>query len=209
MSPQKRLKRDRSFGFTVSFILHVGLILISGVVFAKPIQYAVESGLGGIEVSLTAAPAEIMAPQPVMAQPVELPSAPDPDAIQEPQALPEEKPRPQEAQADGDGKDHTNFHSIAGAITEIKPDYLKNPAPRYPAEARQKGWEGVVVLRVSVDKNGRATVVEKESSSGFEVLDASAIKAVKAWRFRAAKVGTLSIESTVRVPIRFALENTK
>jgi protein TonB len=107
------------------------------------------------------------------------------------------------------GKSETTFSSAGGAITEAKPNYLRNPAPSYPYEAREKGWEGVVILRVSVDKRGYPKKIEKEQSSGYEVLDLSALKAIKSWRFRPAQLGSLPVESTVLVPVRFQIEKPK
>jgi protein TonB len=227
MSPQKRYKRDRSIGFVTSCIAHVTVILIGGIVFAKPIEYAVEAGGGGIEVSLTAAPAPmpLMRPEVLTPKPEEAvkKTEPEPDAMRVPEEAPQEKPieKPIEQpkalataadspfKGDGSsaepGKDATTFYSRSGAVTEAKPDYLKNPAPAYPSEARRNGWQGLVVLRVGVGADGRAMQIEVEQSSGFDILDESAQKTVKKWRFRPAKIGAMAVESQVRVPIRFEL----
>lgn len=92
-----------------------------------------------------------------------------------------------------------------GAIREAKPDYLKNPAPVYPHLARERGWEGVVMLKVLVEKNGKPSQVLVEKSSGYKILDQAALKSVRNWEFLPARLGHLSFSSWVRVPVRFVL----
>lgn len=232
MNTHMTLRNNKSIGFVTAFLLHGALFAFSGLVFVKPVEYAVELGDGGIEVNLTAAPAEPVStsevaqelPKPVQQETV----SKDPDNIPLPQydieeqkllqKMQEEKKQIQTAvdptyKGDGSspipGKDATTFYSSGGAVTEAKPNYLRNPAPPYPLEAREKGWQGVVILRVLVDKTGYTIKVDKEKSSGYDILDESALKTVKSWRFRPAQLGALPVESLVRIPIRFELENLR
>jgi protein TonB len=94
-------------------------------------------------------------------------------------------------------------HHTAGANT--RPDYLDNPAPTYPALARRLGQEGTVLLRVDVDAKGKPTRVTVQKSSGFSLLDTTAIQAVKRWKFKPAQVAFFTVGSTVDVPITFRL----
>ncbi len=56
--------------------------------------------------------------------------------------------------------------------------------PEYPEKARALGWEGDVTLLFSIDKKGRAQEVLVSISSGYEILDETAINTVKrGWRF--------------------------
>jgi protein TonB len=82
-----------------------------------------------------------------------------------------------------------------------------NPAPRYPEMARERGWEGLVVLAVNVAADGRAESVSVSRSSGHRVLDQAALEAVRAWRFEPARRGGLPIAGNALVPIRFRLED--
>ncbi len=50
----------------------------------------------------------------------------------------------------------------------------------YPALARQRGWQGEVVLRLDIHANGRLDNVAIASSSGHRVLDRSALDALRA-----------------------------
>ncbi|MER3447592.1 MAG: hypothetical protein C4291_12500 [Candidatus Dadabacteria bacterium] len=85
------------------------------------------------------------------------------------------------------------------------PDYKINPKPNYPMIARRSGYEGVVLLRVFVLENGRVGKIELEKSSGYGILDKSAIDAVKDWVFIPGKRNGVPISSWVTVPIRFEL----
>ena len=90
-------------------------------------------------------------------------------------------------------------------ILFAQPRYAENPKPLYPQEARKKGYEGEVLLRVEVLSNGRVREIEVRRSSGHEVLDRSAIAAVKQWRFVPAKKGETPIPVWVNIPITFQL----
>ena len=95
-----------------------------------------------------------------------------------------------------------------GAVAQVKkasPLYSYNPSPRYPRSARQRGWQGVVELLVMVDKHGRVVTVDIHKSSGFKLLDRSAVKTVKNWRFSPAKSGNKPVDSEVVVPVKFNL----
>ncbi|MGZ3569648.1 MAG: energy transducer TonB, partial [Thermodesulfobacteriota bacterium] len=86
------------------------------------------------------------------------------------------------------------------------PRYTENPKPTYPQEAREKGHQGEVVLRVEVLINGQVGQIEIKKSSGYELLDHSALATVKQWRFIPAKKGEVSIPLWVNIPIKFQLQ---
>lgn len=95
---------------------------------------------------------------------------------------------------------------VKGAdYAEAKPDYLKNPAPVYPEYAREHGWEGIVILNVLVNKQGSPEQVLIEKSSGYKLLDQSAVKTVQKWKFLPTRVAQLSFDSWVKIPVRFLL----
>lgn len=80
-----------------------------------------------------------------------------------------------------------------------------NPAPDYPFRARQRGWEGRVVLRVEVDRDGRPVRIMVAESSGHGVLDQAAHRTIATWVFRPATSGGRSVASETLVPIVFRL----
>lgn len=98
----------------------------------------------------------------------------------------------------------------APAVTHVpvnyNADYLRNPAPAYPALARRLGHAGKVLLHVFVDGNGRPQKVEIKKSSGHPRLDQSALDAVRRWRFVPARESDRAIASWVTIPIIFKLQ---
>lgn len=90
-------------------------------------------------------------------------------------------------------------------ILFAQPRYAENPKPFYPREAKKKGYEGEVLLRVEVLSNGRVGEIEVKRSSGHEVLDRSAMTAVKQWKFIPARKGETPVPAWVHIPIAFQL----
>ncbi|MFZ5482591.1 MAG: energy transducer TonB, partial [Pseudomonadota bacterium] len=84
--------------------------------------------------------------------------------------------------------------------------YLDNPQPAYPVMSRKLREQGLVRLRVRVDREGRPETVNLLASSGFARLDEAATRAVQTWRFEPARQGGHPLAAWVEVPIRFNLE---
>lgn len=89
---------------------------------------------------------------------------------------------------------------------DSRPYLLENPKPVYPAAARRRGMQGVVLLGVAVSKEGYVDKIDILQTSGFKVLDRSAVKSVKSWRFIPARMGEKNISSQMEIPIRFILK---
>ena len=83
------------------------------------------------------------------------------------------------------------------------PDLSGNALPRYPEQARRLGWEGRVLLRISIDQQGSVTQVQVEESSGYSLLDAAAVTSVRTWRVRPAQRGGRPVAGSWLLPIRF------
>ena len=206
--------------------LHAAALLGGGLLFVQKAEFGMELGKNSIEVNLVAAPAEpepLVAPQENIPNPEDVPNPeppkPDDMLIPEPVKLPPvpavnrtvAKPEdPTQERGDGSsavpGKDKTTVSSSGGVEREAKPNYLKNPPPRYPQESRRLHQEGRVMLRVAVTAQGRAERVTLEKSSGYALLDDSAIQAVRGWVFHPARIGSMAVASSVDVPVRFKLE---
>lgn len=80
-----------------------------------------------------------------------------------------------------------------------------NPAPDYPIRARQRGWEGRVVLRVAVDDRGQPVAIDIATSSGHRVLDDAAHRTVARWVFQPATRGGQQVAGEAIVPVVFRL----
>ncbi|HEX7115311.1 MAG TPA: energy transducer TonB [Steroidobacter sp.] len=91
-------------------------------------------------------------------------------------------------------------------ITSV--EYVREPAPRYPPQSRRLREEGLVVLEVLIDEQGRAKRIQIETSSGYRRLDEAALEAVRAALFRPYTVAGEPRQALVRVPIEFALNRS-
>jgi protein TonB len=85
------------------------------------------------------------------------------------------------------------------------PRYAQNPKPVYPQEAREKGYQGKVLLQVEVLPSGQVGQIAVKKTSGCEALDQSALAAVKEWRFIPARRGEVAVPVWVIIPIKFQL----
>lgn len=58
-----------------------------------------------------------------------------------------------------------------------------NAPPDYPPAARRRGQQGVVTVVFACDEDGRVVRAAIARGSGFALLDAAALAAVRGWRF--------------------------
>lgn len=91
-------------------------------------------------------------------------------------------------------------------INSARPLYKQNDSPRYPLRARRMGYEGLVMLKVLVDENGRVNDLEVLQSSGYAILDKAALSSVRKWMFVPGTEGGKKKKMWVKIPIRFELE---
>lgn len=81
----------------------------------------------------------------------------------------------------------------------------KNPRPVYPSEAFFAGVQGEVILEVEVFADGSPGTIRLLRSSGSELLDNSAISAVRKWEFSPAIENGVTVTQFVEIPIHFRL----
>ena len=87
------------------------------------------------------------------------------------------------------------------------PELTGKVAPVYPKLALNNEWEGVVVLEVFVDRNGKARRIRIIKSSGHSVLDRSFVHTVKQfYRFNPRRVSGKNKDAIVRLSHTFSLE---
>ncbi|KUG22790.1 ferric siderophore transport system, periplasmic binding protein tonb [hydrocarbon metagenome] len=87
------------------------------------------------------------------------------------------------------------------------PLYKKNTPPVYPAIARIRGYEGIVLLSAEVLPDGRVGNMKIRKSSGYAILDRSAMEAVRPWKFEPAKKSGNPFTVWVDLPIKFILHS--
>jgi protein TonB len=87
-------------------------------------------------------------------------------------------------------------------ITDVA--YIEPPAPKYPAESKRTGEEGLVILRVLIDEAGRAAQIEVERSSGYARLDAAARAAVERALFKPYVENGVPRVAMAKIPIEFS-----
>ncbi len=87
------------------------------------------------------------------------------------------------------------------------PLYKENAPPAYPEMARVRGYEGIVVVFAEILPDGRVGNLKIRKSSGYAILDQSAMEAVKPWKFEPAKKSGNPFTVWVELPIKFILHN--
>jgi len=108
-----------------------------------------------------------------------------------------EKTKTQEVEETGTGTPST--------FTTAKPLYGSISKPHYPLIARKRGYQGVVILKVKVLKDGTVGEIKIKKSSGYKILDKAAVEEVKKWKFIPAKEGGVAIDCWVEIPIVYKL----
>ena len=107
-------------------------------------------------------------------------------------------------------EDSSNKEAIeSGATIEpprVDATLYNNPAPAYPSISRRLNESGTVLLEVLIDIDGRVAEVKLKQSSGYTRLDKTALRAVKQWRYVAAKKGNKNIAYWYTQPVRFSLK---
>jgi protein TonB len=186
------MNRDRLFYslLSASLLAHVGFALVFDAIPRQAARYGVEIHDASMDVALV----EFVEPEPEPEPVIE----PEPEAIELPAPPPPRAAEPIEAPTVRE----------SGALTQATPDYLRNPPPRYPRIARERGWRGTTLLRVEVLANGSAGYIEIAKSSGYRVLDEVSVEAVRDWKFLPATLGGRPVSSWVEVPIRFQLRRS-
>jgi protein TonB len=95
--------------------------------------------------------------------------------------------------------------SAQEGYSEAMPRYRENRPPAYPGAARQRGYEGDVLIAAEIRADGRIGAVRVKRSSGYASLDDSALEAVRSWRFEPARRMGAVVDAWVEIPIRFKL----
>ncbi|MBI2881161.1 MAG: TonB family protein [Candidatus Tectomicrobia bacterium] len=95
-------------------------------------------------------------------------------------------------------------HGQSAAVSPAGIRVLKKTLPPYPPDARRRGEEGSVLLRVEVLPDGRVGRVLLAQSSGFGSLDRAAAESAASWRF-AFEGGRPARSAWAQIPVRFRI----
>jgi periplasmic protein TonB len=195
-----------------SFALHAFVFCVGGLLIAHEVQYGIQFGQTSTEVDLVATPPEPQ-PQKIVQSPstpvVEAPKHDDvvkPEEVSKPLPLLVQASKPIPTSPKTVGKDAGSVRATRGAMIAAQPNYLRNHPPVYPEICRQMHQQGKVQLLAEVSAGGNPIMVSLKESSGFRLLDAAAMQAVKRWKFQPATIGGLPITSRIEVPVQFELK---
>lgn len=123
-------------------------------------------------------------------------------------AITREQPEPVEADPpESTALPETPDNSLGAPVTPPHEDarVFNNPRPGYPKQSRRMREQGTVILEVLILPDGTVGDVRVKQSSGFKRLDATAIKAVKRWKYVPARRGEEPIEYWYLQPLEFSL----
>lgn len=143
-------------------------------------------------------------PKPEPPKPKPQPPKPKPAPKPEPKPV-EPPPAPPKAEAPPAPPAPPAPKPVSETPPSANAAYLRNPAPEYPSLAQRRGWEGTVLLRIRVLANGKPSEIQIHTSSGRDVLDQAAVRAVQRWSFVPAKRGDVPRDGWVTVPLDFRL----
>jgi len=90
-------------------------------------------------------------------------------------------------------------------LVSAMPELLREYRIPYPAEAKQAGIQGAVVMDILVDSSGQVRQAVLISGPGYG-LDEAALAAVKSFEFKPARVQERPVAVKIRYAYRFVLE---
>lgn len=147
-------------------------------------------------------------PKPVKSAPVKTQTAPSEPAPAAP-STPTAPAATQTSDARGGGvaaaPAGTGAQQAATVPAQVGRFQANNPNPKYPMQARRRHMEGLVVLTVRVNEEGRVVDARVKSSSGHDLLDDSALETVRQWQFEPGRQGSSTTASWTDVRINFRL----
>ena len=85
------------------------------------------------------------------------------------------------------------------------PIVSQNTKPHYPFIALKRHIQGTVIISILIDEMGQSKQIKIKQSSGFDILDNSALKAVQKWQFKPAS--TQKSAQWLDIPIEFKIED--
>lgn len=105
-----------------------------------------------------------------------------------------------------DSESEARQQEVAGSEQSRPPRPISNQVPDYPREAIHRRLEGTVKLRVQIGLDGQVQSVSVADSSGYAMLDESALRAIRGWKFSPRLQDGKPVVSSALIPVRFHLD---
>ncbi|HMC64626.1 MAG TPA: TonB family protein [Gemmataceae bacterium] len=90
-----------------------------------------------------------------------------------------------------------------GVKTEAR--LMGSPRPVYPRQAQLRGWQGQAIVLVNVSAKGQVLQVKLHESSGYDLLDQSALRFTETLEFVPARRGKVAVATQVLLPVKYRL----
>lgn len=137
---------------------------------------------------------------------IERPVSPEPAAVAkvEPPRRTQSDAQPRELEAEIESPSLVASQADSGVEADQLPSpHPLNRQPAYPADAYSRRQQGTVLLRLTVDIDGRVDEVAVHRSSGFRSLDDAAVEAARQWRFTPARRGGKNVPILFETNVNF------
>jgi TonB family protein len=85
--------------------------------------------------------------------------------------------------------------------TNPKAEIQKMVRPAFPAEAKQKGIFGRVLVEMTIDKEGRPKAIR--ASEGNPILREAVLRALPQWRWKPYKLNGQAVEVQTTITVNF------
>lgn len=84
---------------------------------------------------------------------------------------------------------------------------VRTVKPQYPADLRDRGVSGLVMVKCTIDEQGNVSETSIVKSSN-EAFDKFAVDALKRWKFKPAREGGNPVAVQVTIPIKFVSDES-
>ena len=149
-------------------------------------------------------------PPPPTVQPVVQPKPeekpPPPPSPQPEMPLPEPKPEPPPPPVTPSVVIPSPKPPVEEYVPVTQPTFAKQAEHVYPPEAARRHQQGTVILMLYITGGGTIDKIEIVKSSGFQLLDAAAIREMKLSKFEPAMDGAIPVRSRAQADVTYKLE---
>ena len=117
---------------------------------------------------------------------------------------PKPQPKPKKQKKIVQKKTQKKITSLPG--DRKKASISQQSEPYYPKEAINNGWNGTIVVDVTIDGNGNVQKIQIYRSSGYDVLDRAFIDTIESdYTFKPKRVMGKNQVDTIRIKYNYAI----